>query len=524
MFWVDQKIEEIKERFQKEISEGQTLVIRDEKTASGKVHVGSMMGVAVHGIMSEALTAAGVTNKYYYEINNTDPMDGLPKYLDEAIYLPYMGKQLKDVPAPDNSNQSYADFYGNEFKQVIRDTGYTPEFYNTSELYETGKMNDYITQALNSADKIRSIYWDVSKSKKDEDWLPLNVVCESCGKISTTKVVSFDGENVAYVCKKDAVEWAEGCEHEGTTSPYDGNATLPWKVEWAAKFAAMNVKIEAAGKDHCTKGGARDAANKIAKDVFEYAPPYGFSYEFFLVGGKKMSSSKGNAANAKNVAELLPPHIFRLALTRNVKRQVNFDPEGDTIPRLFDLYDDLSEKKGNDVHDDTTRVFDFVHPPEEKFQSRYLPRFSTVSFLVQMSHLDLEQEVEKLKGDRLTEADKKELLERAHYAKKWITEYAPEDFVYALQETIQEGLDFSDQQKEALKKILEYVESHNPLDAQELHTSLHDIRSNLNIEPKEFFQAIYKSFLGKDSGPKAGWFFGVMDRDFLITRLKEASS
>ena len=42
MFWADRIAEEILKRFETDISEGKPILIRDEKTLSGRVHVGSM--------------------------------------------------------------------------------------------------------------------------------------------------------------------------------------------------------------------------------------------------------------------------------------------------------------------------------------------------------------------------------------------------------------------------------------------------------------------------------------------------
>jgi len=69
--------------------------------------------------------------------------------------------------------------------------------------------------------------------------------------------------------------------------------------------------------------------------------------------------------------------------------------------------------------------------------------------------------------------------------------------------------------------ILEYIQSQEKLDGQELHTKLHDIKKETGINPKDLFSAIYLSFLGKVSGPKAGWFLSVLDRKFLERRLEE---
>jgi lysyl-tRNA synthetase class 1 len=69
--------------------------------------------------------------------------------------------------------------------------------------------------------------------------------------------------------------------------------------------------------------------------------------------------------------------------------------------------------------------------------------------------------------------------------------------------------------------MLEYIKLQKDLDGQELHSKIHEIRKESGIEPKELFSAIYISFLGKDSGPKAGWFLSVLDREFLERRLGE---
>jgi len=53
MYWADKIAGEIKDKYKEKINLGQPLVIRDEKTMSGRVHVGSLRGVAIHGVISE---------------------------------------------------------------------------------------------------------------------------------------------------------------------------------------------------------------------------------------------------------------------------------------------------------------------------------------------------------------------------------------------------------------------------------------------------------------------------------------
>jgi lysyl-tRNA synthetase class 1 len=528
MYWADDLVQQIKDQYKDKISHKEPIIIRDEKTASGRVHVGSLRGVAIHGLVSEILNEQGIKNIYQFEINDFDPMDGIPSYLDQDLYKAHLGKPLSTIPSPDGKAKNFAEYYAEEFIGVIRGLGFEPEFYRSSDVYKSGRYNDVIKLALEKADKIREIYKRVSGSQRDENWYPVQIVCENCGKVSTTKIKSFDGEKVSYVCKD--LEWTTGCHHEGIVSPFDGNAKLPWKVEWAAKFRVFGVGVEGGGKDHSTKGGARQVADAIAREVFDTEPPFNIPYEFFNVNGKKMSSSKGAGSSSKEVFDLLPPHLLRLLLLqKNPQRTIDFVPDGDTVPLLYDTYDKLAQSyfaKDKEENADEARTFSVMHFPEVKqfLNARFLPRFSQIAYLVQMPHIDIPKEVEKEKGTGLTPLDQEEIDLRIDYAERWLETYAPEDYKFDLKETLPEkAQQLSQEQKIALAKILEYVKSQRELNGQELHTALHNIRKEMNIEPKQYFEALYLSFLGKESGPKAGWFFSVLDKNFVEKRLAEAS-
>ncbi len=536
MFWLDRIFGQIETQLKDKIASGKTLLIRDEKTASGRVHVGSMRALALHAAIAERLGEAGIAHQFKYEINDMDPMDGLPMYLDKVIYEKEMGKPLFTIPAPDakekNSAKNFAEYFAAEYIEAIHKAGFAPEFYRASELYLSGKMNDAIRLVLDKAAAIRAIYKEVSGADRPSDWFALSVICEACGKIGTTKVSAWDGTLVTYNCYPSAVTWAQGCGHEGKISPFDGRAKLPWKVEWAAKWFVLGVDIEGGGKDHYSKGGARDVARHVATAVFKYPEPFGVPNEFFLIGGKKMSSSKGEGSSAKEIVELVPPHIFRLALFgKDINQQINFDPEGDTVPILYDQYDKLAQNFWAGAKDDYARLFEYLFAPAEHASrapsgedahsrhippSHFLPRFSQVVFLAQMPHLDLEKEVEAIKGSALTAEDKTELAERAAYATKWLAAYAPEKFVFKLQDSLPEAArNLSVAQKETLKTLAQYIEESPAMpEGEALHAKLHELKE---------FKAIYLAFLGKDHGPKAGWFVSVLPRNFVLKRLKEAS-
>src|SRR5580704_16478429 len=120
MFWLDRIFEQIEGELKNKIASGKTLLVRDEKTASGRVHVGSMRALALHAAIAERLGEAEIPHLFKYEINDMDPMDGLPVYLDKAVYEKEMGKPLFAIPSPDGKAKNFAEYFDEEYITAIR--------------------------------------------------------------------------------------------------------------------------------------------------------------------------------------------------------------------------------------------------------------------------------------------------------------------------------------------------------------------------------------------------------------------
>lgn len=530
MIWVDRIIEEIQKRFAKEIAANQPLVIRDEKTLSGRVHVGSLRGIVIHGLIAQVLKEKGIDCVFKFELNDFDPMDGLPIYVDQKEYAKHMGKPLYTVPSSEPGHENYPMVFGDELKATVEPMWLPIEWISPRPLYEEGKFNDTIQIALDHAAKIRTIYKEVSGGEKPDNWYPLNIVCENCGRIGTTQVTGWDGMTVEYHCKKTYVEWAEGCAHKGSISPFDGNAKLPWKVEWAAKWKVYGVHIEGCGKDHSAAGGSRQIAARISEEIFNYPNPFDIPYEFLNLAGKKMSSSKGLGAAAKDIADLLPPHLLKLLMMRIVpNRPIDFDPEGKTIPNLFDEYDRLSDhffKRHKEPDENFARTFKLTQlDPTKDPKDLWQMRFTILSFVLQMPHLNLIEEAEKLKGAPLITEEKTALRERAHYVRQWLEKLVPEEYKYVIPNIIPSNLQLDEEQKNALKKLLEALnETSLSWDGKTIHETIHAVKETCGIAPKKLFQPLYHMFLGRNSGPQVGWFLSTFERNIVISRLFEAIS
>lgn len=520
MFWADRVAKEI-------IASGKykPYWVDDMKTPSGRIHVGSLRGIVVHDLIYKALIDAGSRAAFSYVFDDHDPMDALPVYLEKEKWSKHLGKPLFTIPSPDKKAKNYAVNFAQEFKQVFNKIGCNPKIIWSSDLYKTGKMNDDIRLCLDKRDVIAKIYEELYKRKIGYDWYPFTVVCPNCGKESTTKVTNWDGEKVTFCCNVDAVDWTKGCGICAKVSPFSGDGKyvgkLPWKIEWAVKWKVIGVTIEGAGKDHMSRGGSHDVAKLVCERVINYQTPYPVSHEFFLIGGKKMSSSKGLGSSAKEVSELLPPYLLRFLMVRTqINQAINFDPYSFTIPDFFDEYDRCWQAYQTSTDQDLARIFELSQTREIRKEKIFIPRFRTIAQVLQFPNVDIKEYFEKEKGEKLSSDEKELLHERIKYAKIWLEKYAPEEELYGPKDTIpKEVKNLTAKQKEYLGQLMVLITSAKT--AQDLQTTLYNKAKELGISVKDAFTAIYIAFLGKSSGPKAAWFLKSLDIEFVENRLKE---
>jgi len=506
MFWVDDVISTLKKR------KLPLEWVDDMKTPSGRIHVGALRGVIVHDLVFKALKEAGIKTKYTYIFDNHDPMDSLPVYLPKEKFEKYLGMPLFKVPSPVKGFSDYAEYYAKEFMKVFNKIGCHPEILWATDLYKSGKMNSLIKECLDNASEIKKIYEELYKKKITEDWYPFQPYCSSCGKVSTTKVNDWDGEKISFVCETDIISWTKGCGFKGKMSPFSSEkeivGKLPWKVEWAAKWKILGVTVEGAGEDHMSKGGSHNLASLICERIINYSVPYPLPYAFFLIGGRKMSSSKGRGSSASEMLEILPPELLRFLMVKTkISQQINFDPAGDTIPMLFDEYQKAADAYFGKKDDDLARIFELSQVDGVKKPPSI--RFSVLSQWVQMPNK--EEEIKKEGFD-----------EWASYAKTWVERYAPEAEKFTIQISLPKSVrNLTSNQKKYLHKVsLELNKSWKPEDFQ---VNLFEWAKELNLQSKEAFSAIYTSLLNKNYGPKAGWIILSLDKEFVKKRFSDAA-
>jgi lysyl-tRNA synthetase class 1 len=304
-------------------------------------------------------------------------------------------------------------------------------------------------------------------------------------------------------------------------SPFDGHGKLPWKLEWVAKWISFPVTIEGAGKDHSTKGGSRDVSAACLKAIFGKEPPLNVPYEFFLVGGAKMSSSRGVGASARNIADLLPPEVLRFLMIRTKPNSpVNFDVKEEGIIKLYNEFDRFQSRT---VHEknatpDEACVYRLSElKPEGDY---YNANFQLVSALVQMPHLDVIEQITKRKGAPLTEIERRHLDQRIASAKTWVQDYASEEEKTHLQETLPARAEELTAAQRAFLHRLADALPETKWDDDSLQAKIFEVARLTPIEQPVAFKAIYRVLLDREQGPKAGNLLAFLEPAFVIPRLR----
>ena len=404
------------------------IVINDSKTPSGRAHVGSLRGVLIHDALARAARERGLDTTFMYGCDDMDAVDEIPHGTGDR-FTEHLGKPLWAAPPPlgpggepipglegrSMAEAYFGEFTGKRFDAADMPTGMAgrdgaglfsqlgveAEFYRMSDVYRSGRLDDIIDTFLRAAADVRQIYLRLSGAERPDDWLPFQPICERCGRIGTTYATDYDGETVAYECRPSLVTWAAGCGHRGRVSPFGGNGKLPWKLEWAAKWKLFGVSIEGAGKDHMAASGSHEVSSALARQVLRCAVPLPLPYEFFTLGGAKMSSSKGIGMTATELADLLPPELLRyLVLRTQPRRSINFDLDVPSLTKAFVEYERLWRSAASDeprANDSQLSSISRAMPGQDMPPApEFSPPFDSVLSVVQQDHLELADHVASL--------------------------------------------------------------------------------------------------------------------------------
>jgi lysyl-tRNA synthetase class 1 len=291
-----------------------------------------------------------------------------------------------------------------------------------------------------------------------------------------------------------------------------GGGKLVWRVDWPARWPIFRVTVEPFGKDHATAGGSYDTGKRISEEIYSYPAPFPMVYEWIhLKGVGAMHSSTGIVVTIQEMLDVVPPEVLRYLIIRNKpEKHIEFDPG---LP-LLSLVDEYDQRKGD------VRAIELSNI---KGGGPFEIPFRHMVTAVQIARGDEEGLFTALKRSGYDVISRREeILGRARNVQTWLDKYAPAYVKFQVQETLPAAINnLTPVERQGLGLLAEQIDEKT---AAEIHELVYEVAKEQNLDSKKFFQAIYLAFLGDRQGPKVGWFLASLDRDFVKTRLLEAST
>ena len=309
--------------------------------ASGIPHLGSL---------GDAVRAYGVklavedTGRRSELIAYSDDLDGLRKVPDgmPASLAEHIAKPVSLVPDPDGSYGSYGERMSSLLLEGLDALGIEYVFKRARDAYAGGAFRAQTARILAEAGRIGERIEEMVGQSKFRGALPYFPVCGSCERLYTARAVSYDpgAERVSYECSGADIggSFVAGCGHAGESAIGRDLGKLAWKVEFAARWQAFDVRFEAYGKDIMDSVRVNDW---VCEEVLGTPPPHHARYEMFLdKGGKKISKSSGNVLTAQRWLRYASPESVMLLMYKRIAGARELGLED--VPALMDEYADLA--------------------------------------------------------------------------------------------------------------------------------------------------------------------------------------
>ncbi|HVQ45058.1 MAG TPA: lysine--tRNA ligase [Candidatus Saccharimonadia bacterium] len=499
--WLDQLVEKVTQAH----PEGM-LVVSSGHSPSGTYHVGTLREVMTANAITWALRRAGRQARHLDFVDDFDAFRKVPQFVPEE-WKRYVGQPVAVVPDPFDCHESYAAHFVSQLHDGLMALGAMPdETVYGHDTYPHGLFAHEIVKALDEMDSVRQILVDVGGRQLDEHWAPVQILDDD----NSLRTRKFAGWNSA----THEVTWRDREGNTGTVAVGGGRVKLDWRLDWPARWAKWGVNVEPFGRDHATKGGSYDTGAVLVEKIFGGEAPYPVPYEFInpLGDTKKMSKSVGNVLTPQDALDVMPPEILRyFVISARPSRTLTFD----SGLGLYSLIDDYSKAQS----EAPTTAMAYAHAAGGEAGISQVP-FSHLVAVYQAAREDAATVREILERTGYAVAEQWSVIERElGFVKTWLAKYAPESVKFAVQTELP-TVELGDEQRKFLQHLAGTIEAEDDLNGQGMHDAVYAAAEVAGIKPGQAFVTLYRVLLGKDSGPKAGWFLASLDRDFLLRRLR----
>jgi lysyl-tRNA synthetase class 1 len=332
MQWLNKIVDQLIERHPGD----DEILIESGSAPSGTYHLGHLREFLTPEAIYLELKRRGRRARHIHFVDDLDALRKVP-FNVAPDYEKYLGMPLCDIPAPDGSDRSYADYFLEDVQKVCQILGIEVEFVRSYQKYRSGFDVEAIELVLNNLDKVRGAIQTSSNRKLDDDWVPIQILVS--GRFKNRKFLGIDttAKTINY----------EDQDGRAASARYDlGEVKLDWRLDWPARWWILKVAVEPFGRDHSSAGSSYDTGVQLMHDVFRAEPPLPVPYDFINMVGdtKKMSASKGTGLSALEAAEIMPAEVLRYFVFRSpASKRLYFDPVNGLV-QLMDEFAALAAK------------------------------------------------------------------------------------------------------------------------------------------------------------------------------------
>ncbi len=525
MHWADYTAQRLMERGTEQVSASGI-------TPSGEFHIGHLREILSAEMIHRACLDAGMSSKYVFIVDSMDPLRRVYDFLSPE-YEEYIGCPLAFIPAPGDDGSpgdgsvTYADYFLAPFLESLEQIGVRPEVVMNHETYEEGLFAEYIDSAITNREEIREIIQRISGRELPAEWFPYNPM-GSNGSLDGVVVTGYE---------KPYVLWTDSSGNEGKSDIRKADGKMPWRIDWAARWAIHGITCEPAGKDHGAAGGSYDTGIPICR-LLGGDPPDKIVYEWIqLKGMGPMSSSSGITIGPMEALSLVPPEILRYVIARSkINRHIEFDT-GSALFHTADEYERLVSSPNRDEEGMSKRQLvaaetqrgairlSQVNPGKDPIDSVGGVSFRHLSMLAQIKSSD-EDVWSSLNRSGHIQGDPSDSLRvRLTRMRSWIDgPHFPEDARLEIRSEIgnevrehmgSDGLDFLSSLAELLSEC-EWTD-------EGIAESISEACDSSGVSRKDGFASIYWAFIGRGHGPKASSLLFELDREEVMSLLGGSS-
>ncbi len=499
--WLDKVASELINREKKLGRSLKLLRVESGLGASGIPHVGSIGdAIRAYGVML-ALKNFGYQSELIAYSDDMDGIrkvpEGLPSWLSDYLAFP-----VSTIPDPFDCHSSYGAHMSSILTDGLDKLNIPYKFQSGTDAYKKGLLTNQIITILEHSQLIGKKIGEMLGQTKFENVLPYYPICPSCKKLYVAEANSYDAstKKVMYKCCGSEVgkKKIAGCGAEGEVDVTAGNGKLSWKSEFAARWAAFDIRFEAYGKDIADSVKVNDW---ISDEILKHPPPHHVVYEMFLdKSGKKISKSLGNVFTPQAWLTYGSPYSLFLLMFKRIAGTRNLSVED--IPTYMDEYDSIEDIYFGKIKETNPAklrkikgLYEYIHQLDPPNKSSIHAPYLLIAQLVSVAPAgnSLEYIIDKLKKYRTINDVDEQIIEKINLATKWAESFQVNDNIKVNLDPIE---------KKALSEIISLLEK-NP-DPDMIQNQIFESAKTNNIPPNQLFNKLYNILIGTNRGPRLG--------------------